>query len=128
MIIINYIIIIIIKFGDFLNKEYEIKSFNNKKEAENLLNESRNRIDEIDNELFDLIYQRTSLATDIVLAKDYLGLPIYDKKREEEVHKKIEKLADEYGVDRDIIDQIVNMLTILSKNEQKKILRRNVDG
>lgn len=111
-----------------MNKEYEIKSFKNKEEAENLLIKSRNRIDEIDNELFNLIYQRTSLAKDIVLAKDYLDLPIYDKNREEEVHKKIEKLSVENGIDRDIIDQIVNMLTILSKNEQKKILRRNVDG
>jgi NitT/TauT family transport system substrate-binding protein len=34
----------------------------------------------------------------------------------------------ELGLDVDIIDQIVDMLTILNKNEQKKILRRNVNG
>ena len=105
-----------------------MKSFKNTEEAENLLIESRNRIDEIDNELFDLISQRTSLAKDIVLAKDYLGMPIYDKTREDTVHEKIERLSQEKGLDVDIIDQIVNMLTILSKNEQKEILRRNVDG
>ncbi|MEE1157287.1 MAG: chorismate mutase, partial [Methanobrevibacter sp.] len=59
-----------------MNNEYEIKTFNNKQEAENLLKESRNRIDEIDNELFDLICQRTSIAKDVALAKDYLGMPI----------------------------------------------------
>lgn len=99
---------------------YEIKSFNNKEEAEKLLEDSRNRIDEIDNELFNLISQRTSLAKDIALAKNYIGMPIYDKSREEEIHEKIEKLSKENGLDVDIIDQIVNMLTILSKNEQKK--------
>ncbi len=111
-----------------MNNEYEIKTFNNKQEAENLLKESRNRIDEIDNELFDLICQRTSIAKDVALAKDYLGMPIYDKTREDAIYAKIEKLSEENDIDVEIIDQIVNMLTILSKNEQKEILRRNVDG
>ena len=111
-----------------MNNNYEIKSFNNEKEAKDLLKESRNRIDEIDNDLFNLICQRTSFAVDIALAKEYLGMPIYDKGREDAIHAKIKKLSDENGIDMDIIDQIVNMLTILSKNEQKEILRRNVDG
>lgn len=107
---------------------YEIKSFKNKQEAEELLKKSRNRIDEIDNELFDLISQRTSLAKDIALSKDYLGMPIYDESREEAIHEKIDGICEELGLDVDIIDQIVDMLTILNKNEQKKILRRNVNG
>ena len=106
----------------------ETKSFKNEKEAKDLLKESRNRIDEIDNELFNLICQRTSFAVDIALAKEYLGMPIYDKTREDAIYAKIEKLSEENDIDVEIIDQIVNMLTILSKNEQKEILRRNVDG
>lgn len=111
-----------------MTDENEIKSFNSKEDAENLLKESRNRIDEIDNELFDLICQRTSIAKDVALAKDYLGLPVYDKSREESIHAKIEKLSEENDIDTDIINQIVDMLTILNKNEQNEILRRNVDG
>ena len=111
-----------------MSNENEIKSFNNKEEAETLLKESRNRIDEIDNDLFDLICQRTSIAKDIALAKDYLGMPIYDKSREDAIYAKVEELSEENGIDAEIIDQIVNMLTILSKNEQKELLRRNVDG
>ena len=102
-------------------------SFENEKEARILLEESRMRIDEIDNELCDLISERTSLAKGIVFSKQYLGMPIYDESREKVVHEKIEKLAKENDLDVDIIDQIVDMLTILSKNEQKKILRRNVE-
>ncbi len=111
-----------------MTNENEIKSFNSKEDAENLLKESRNRIDEIDNELFDLICQRTSIAKDVALAKDYLGLPVYDKNREEAIHAKIEKLSEQNNMDIDIINQIVDMLTILNKNEQNEILRRNVDG
>ncbi|WP_295599203.1 chorismate mutase [uncultured Methanobrevibacter sp.] len=111
-----------------MKSNYEMKSLENKEEAELLLKESRKRIDEIDNALFDLISERTSLAKDIALSKDYLGMPIFDKSREDEIHEKVEKLSRENGLDVDIIDQIVNMLTTLSKNEQKEILRRNVDG
>ena len=99
-------------------EDYDVILFNNKKEAEDLLEKSRNRIDEIDNELIDLISQRTSLAKDIVLAKDFLGIPIYDGSREEEIHKKIRRLSEEKGLDADIIDQIIDMLTTLSKTEQ----------
>ncbi|WP_292794386.1 chorismate mutase [Methanobrevibacter sp.] len=101
----------------------ESKHFENNEEAEILLKESRKRIDEIDNALFDLISQRTALAKDIVFSKDYLGLPIYDKDREEAIHKKIEKLSKENNLDSEIIDQIFSMLTKLSKNMQKQILK-----
>ena len=106
-----------------MKSEYEIKSFKNKEEAEILLKESRNRIDEIDNELFSLISQRTSLAKDIALSKNYLGMPIYDKSREDAIHEKIDALCEEFDLDVEIIDQIIDMLTILNKNEQEKILR-----
>ena len=111
-----------------MKRSYEIKSFKNKEEAEELLKKSRDRIDEIDNELFDLISQRTSLAKDIALCKEYIGMPIYDKSREDDIHKKIEKFSEENGLDVEIIDQILDMLTILNKNEQKEILGRNVNG
>lgn len=99
------------------------KYFETSEEAELLLIKSRKRIDEIDNELFDLISQRTALAKDIVFSKDYLGLPIYDKSREEAIHKKIEKLSKENNLDSEIIDQIFSMLTKLSKDMQKEILK-----
>lgn len=98
-------------------------SFKNKQEAENLLIESRNRIDEIDNQLFKLISQRTSYAKNIALSKDYLEMPIYDEGREKEIHEKIDGLCEEFDLDVEIIDQIIDMLTILNKNEQNKILR-----
>ena len=112
----------------FLKSDDDIISFKSKDEAEKLLKESRNRIDEIDEILFDLISERTSLARDIALSKDYLGMPIFDKSREDAIHEKVEMRSEERNLDVDIINQIVDMLTELSKNEQKKILRRNVNG
>ena len=62
--------------------------FDNDQEAKDLLLKSRKEIDEIDNKLIDLISLRTSLAKDILHAKLYLGMEIYDKTREESIHKK----------------------------------------
>lgn len=102
--------------------------FSNEEEARELLQVSRKRIDEIDNDLVDLIHERTSLAKSIVMAKEFLGMEIYDKNREKDVHAQVLKLANEKDIDEDILSQIMNMLTILSKNKQKEILGRNDDG
>ena len=97
--------------------------FNNDQEAEELLSKSRKEIDEIDNKLIDLISLRTSLAEDIVQAKVHLGMEIYDKTREESIHKKTTKLAEEKNLAPEILNQIMDMLTILSKNKQKEHLK-----
>ncbi|WP_303294860.1 chorismate mutase [Methanobrevibacter woesei] len=108
--------------------EYTEYNFKNEDDARYLLEHSRQLIDDIDNELVDLISRRTSLAKDIVSAKVYLGMEIYDKNREKSIHDKVDKLAIEKNIDKDILNQIIDMLAILSKNEQRKILRRHDDG
>ena len=96
--------------------------YENEDQARDILQASRKRIDEIDNDLVNLISERTSLAKDIVSAKVFLGMEIYDKSREDEVHAKVSKLAEEKNLDDDILGAIMNMLTILSKNKQKELL------
>ena len=101
----------------------DIKSlFENEEEAQDVLDKSRKRIDEIDNDLVNLISERTSLGRDIVLAKVFLGMEIYDKSREAQVHAKVNKLAEDLNVDKGILSDIMDMLTTLSKNRQKEIL------
>ncbi len=103
--------------------EKEIKSlFEKEEDACNVLEKSRKRIDEIDNDLVNLISERTSLAKDIVSAKVFLGMEIYDKSREDEIHAKVSRLAQEKNMDDEVLSDIMNMLTILSKNKQKEIL------
>ena len=110
-------------YGVIFVDEKEIMSyFENEEEAQNVLKASRKRIDEIDNDLVNLISERTSLAKDIVSAKVFLGMEIYDKSREDEVHAKVSKLAQEKNIDDDILGDIMNMLTILSKNKQRELL------
>lgn len=100
-----------------------IKDCKTEEEAQELLNNARKRIDEIDNDLIDLIDERTSLAKDVVTAKKVLGMEIYDKTREDEVRDQVLELAKERDIDGDILNVIMNMLAILSKNKQREILK-----
>ena len=49
-------------------------------------------------------------------------MEIYDENREKAIHDKVLKLANEKDIDASILSEIMNMLTILSKNKQKEIL------
>jgi chorismate mutase len=58
-------------------------------EARRILAESRARIDAIDVQLVMLLNQRTSVVEDIGRAKDAVGLPIYEPKREDDVYRNV---------------------------------------
>jgi chorismate mutase len=95
-----------------------------REEALKLLQTSRTKIDEMDELLIDLIEKRTLLARDILNAKLVLGIEIEDKKREEFIHNKIKEIAREKNIDEVSLTRIIKILTDMSKEEQKKILRR----
>jgi chorismate mutase len=95
-----------------------------REEALIVLQNSRDKIDEMDEKLIELIEMRTSLARDIVNAKLVLGIPIEDKKREAYIQAKIKEIAREKNIDEINLTRIIKILTDMSKEEQKKILRR----
>jgi chorismate mutase len=95
-----------------------------REEASRLLQDSRIKIDEMDEKLIDLIEKRTLLARDVVSAKQVLGIEIEDKKREEYIQTKIKEIARERNIDEVSITRIIKILTYMSKEEQKKMLRR----
>lgn len=108
-----------------INKE---KLFNNEYDAKNILKNSREQIDKIDNEIISLISRRTLLAKDIVNAKIFLDMDIYDKNREKVIYDKVSKLAIDKNIDKNSLIKIMNLLTKLSKDQQKEILKRKKNG
>jgi chorismate mutase len=58
-------------------------------EAEELLAQSRRRIDALDVELRDLLNQRAGIVGDVVRAKEALAMPVHEAAREEEVVRKV---------------------------------------
>lgn len=97
-------------------------------DALKILQDSRNEIDKIDEEILNLIAKRTSLAGDILNAKIFLDMEIEDKKREDYIQDKTKKIAERYRLDEHYVKKIMKILTDLSKKEQEKILRRNTNG
>ncbi len=97
-------------------------------DALRILQESRDKIDQIDEEIIDLIAKRTSLAGDIINAKIFLSMEIEDKKREDYIQDKRKKIAEHYRLDERYVKKIMKILTDLSKKEQEEILRRNTNG
>jgi chorismate mutase len=112
----------------FLDKNNKKNLFNSENEAMNILKSSREQIDNIDNEIVELISQRTLLAKDIVNAKIFLDMDIYDKNREKVIYDKVSKLAIDKNIDKNILIKIMNLLTKLSKDQQKEILKRKKNG
>ena len=70
----------------------------NKTDAEKTLNDSRKRIDEIDEQIVNLILTRTALAQDIITSKKALGMDLFDASREDIIHKKIKTMVEEENV------------------------------
>ncbi len=96
----------------------------NEQEALKLLEISRSKIDQIDNQIIDLILERTSLAKDIGTAKKVLNSDIKNTEREDYIQNKIKKLAKENEIDEVSLLEIMDILMKLNKSEQEKILRR----
>lgn len=96
----------------------------NKNKALELLSTSREKIDQIDNQIIDLIIERTSLAKDISTAKNVLNTDIENTKREDYIQRKIKKLAKDNDIDEISLLEIMDILMKLNKSEQERILKR----
>jgi chorismate mutase len=60
-----------------------------REEALRALAESRKNIDELDVKLLELLNQRTRVVEAIGQAKESLGMPIYEPRREEDVFRNV---------------------------------------
>jgi chorismate mutase len=96
----------------------------NKQEALNLLQTSRDKIDQIDNQIIGLIAERTSLAGEIGNAKKVLNKDVENTEREDYIQQKIKKIAKQKNIDENSLLEIMDILMKLNKSEQEKIIRR----
>ena len=92
-------------------------------EAEKLLNDSRKKIDEFDDQIINLILERTSLAKDIITAKKILNKDLFDSSREEAIHNKIRNAVADKEINTEKVLEIFDLLADISKEEQKKYMK-----
>lgn len=85
----------------------------------NLIDKRRKSINEIDEEILELLSKRNNLAKQIGNVKKSLEMPVFDKKREEEIMKKISKRAERLGLDKKFVKEVFRNIFKNSKASQK---------
>lgn len=83
----------------------------------------RNKIDDIDNAILNLLVQRMNLASEIGEIKNRYGLPVYAPKREAEMLAARRKKAEKLGISPDLFEDL--LLRIIRESyisENKKSL------
>lgn len=84
------------------------------------IEEARKKIDEIDSELIKLFEERMKTAQQIAEEKKKKNLPVFDKKREEEILEKIgEKCSPEFN---NYTTELYEKIFELSKKYQEEII------
>ncbi|ELY85300.1 chorismate mutase [Natrialba taiwanensis] len=83
------------------------------------LKELREEIETIDQEIVELIAQRTYVADTIAAVKDENDLPTTDEKQEEQVMVRAGQNAEQFDVDANLVKAIFRLLIELNKVEQR---------
>ena len=82
------------------------------------LEELRQRIMEVDEELVDLIGERKSLVVEIGEIKDELGLPVLDPAREAAVVRRAASLARNHDLDEELVRDVIWRIIASARGEQ----------
>ncbi|MBP1987447.1 chorismate mutase [Halolamina salifodinae] len=84
------------------------------------LDELREEIQQIDQELVELIAQRTYVADTIADVKEEQGLPTTDEAQEQAVMDRAGENAERFDVDSNLVKAIFRLLIELNKVEQRE--------
>lgn len=85
---------------------------------EKKLNPQRNRIDEIDSQLLDLLAERRKIVHEVIDKKIENQLPIFAPKRENEKTQKFRQMALERSLDPDWAEDFLRMIMASSRASQ----------
>lgn len=88
------------------------------------INNLRKSIDELDEEILNLLSKRINLARGIAKVKDRFDLPIYDRKREEEILNSLSQKASQLGMDKHDVYDIFSAIFQVSRHEQQKQMKK----
>ncbi|HIF29273.1 MAG TPA: hypothetical protein EYQ76_00235 [Candidatus Marinimicrobia bacterium] len=82
------------------------------------IQKNRDRIDAIDNQVFDLLIDRLDAVTTIGYIKKQEGLPVLDQNRESEIYAKID--AKFSAIEADFLKHIYQSIITESKKVEEK--------
>ena len=76
----------------------------------NKLLELQSKIDDINSKILNLIVQRNQIVKKIGEYKKQKNLPIYNPKREEEIHKKMRNAAERKNLNKKFVKKLFNLI------------------
>jgi chorismate mutase len=85
------------------------------------LKEVRAKIEKLDNQILNLIEQRTALARDVLDAKKAVGLPINDVEQNKIVLDRVANAATERGLDGEEVKRIFEILIKMNIERQHEL-------
>ena len=88
------------------------------------LSDLRNRIDEIDGQLIELLSKRMGVSREVAEVKKKRGIPVYQTKRYSELMEKREALGVLCGLDSGFMAKLFGLIHEESVNEQLKIVNQ----
>ncbi|MCE5234385.1 MAG: bifunctional chorismate mutase/prephenate dehydrogenase [Mizugakiibacter sp.] len=80
----------------------------------------RERIDDIDRQLLDLLAQRNRIVNEVITTKVAQGLPIFDAAREDDKIERFRREAEASGVDADWAEDFLRMIMSSSRARQSR--------
>lgn len=83
------------------------------------LEELRAEIESVDQELVELIAQRTYIADSIARVKEEQGLPTTDEEQEARVMERAGANAERFDLDSNLVKAVFRLLIELNKVEQR---------
>lgn len=83
------------------------------------LDEIRERILELDRDLVALVGERRNLVLEVGRLKGEMGLPVLDPGREAQVVRRAAQLAREYGVDEELVRDVIWRIIASARDAQE---------
>ena len=81
----------------------------------------RKRIDEVDEQILQFLFERVNICKSIGLLKQKHGIPVQDFPRENDVYAHIKERASDLGLDSSLVNAIynhvVNMCSVVQNSE-----------
>lgn len=85
---------------------------------EQQLTPQRERIDEIDRQILDLLSERKEIVQEVIQKKIENRLPIFAPQREDEKSKAFRKMAEKHGLDADWAEDFLRLIMAASRASQ----------
>jgi chorismate mutase len=87
------------------------------------LTKLRKEINKIDDDIVGLLKKRKKVVEKVARVKVKHGLEVFDKNRENEIAKKLNRLAKKHGLRKGFLYQIWDHLMAEAKEVQRKIIK-----